>query len=469
MFDNKYNSIISDFEELFDSVNLEISQKNKEVFMLKVSENKLSEENKKLKLEIEEVKKINIKLKEKILLLKKQLKENSFNEDDLNKKTVVDIFNENKENSKKLISDLIEYLEKSEFAGRYKLVARSLSEIKFLDLPESTFVNLLTLIDDETLIIEYIDENYIIDILMFLMDYKPEYEIFIISIIDKIASQEYAILKNKRNIELLVYLCEFYGKIDKIRDISYKNILKTMQIKSSTRNLLNYIKRKEYLYRYLDVSEGDFKGFDCEVINAIIQFMSKKYVGINTVQNKKNEPEMNSLNDKSKTINKTFKLNLDSVDKLHISSRIKSCDKDKNDLIRKRVKLAVYNKNITNKKGSVEASVYYCKKCNRYSVNAELIRSIYNSIDTKKDSIKFESEEGLNQVSIVNALGYNTSVEKRERFKIIEEVIIPTLGAKRLISHLKFLVNLQKNNKKDFSNAIAIWIHDIAFLEKNYN
>lgn len=156
------------------------------------------------------------------------------------------------------------------------------------------------------------------------------------------------------------------------------------------------------------------------------------------------------------------------INELYINKYANMCEFDKEILWMKSVKIPVYNQELTKEIRKLEASVLWCKKCNTYSLNNKMLKDIYKKLKSD-ERLSFKNIGELNKVSPLMVLGYNTNVKRKDRHKLLNEVVIPTLGIKKVISHIKFLIDLNENRvTKDYSRALSEWNCDIEMIRDKY-
>ncbi|MGL5576973.1 MAG: hypothetical protein ACRDCW_15650 [Sarcina sp.] len=467
----RYGSMLSEMEELLCELEIQIEEKNKKIARLKVLKNTLEHKNRLLLDELmsyrnndyEKAKEARKILEELESKKSKRVKEIGNEKKRAFEVKFVKIFECNKETPKNVIFELESLVKESKRGDKYEILGKYIHKLDFLELNEEYFIRLLKLLNDEQ-VLKTVDEKYLVDIIKFLMEYKLQYEVVIKTFVKKVLSFKFTILNNLENVKLFIYLNEYFDLGYNFNLKKYEVILTRLQERINTNNLLEFIKNKDFYDRQFDfdsIKDIDMT-LECKV--CLKEFLDRKYKRKFTQES----AEIVSKNSSKEQTDKRT-VHLDKVDSLLISNNIKTCQTDKSILVRKRVELAVHNKHNSAEKTMLETSVYHCKECRDYIVNTELIRSIYKSIDIKKNYINFKSTDNLNQVSVINALGYNTNINLKERLETIDNIIIPTVGARKLLHHLEFLVRFQKNNTKDFSHAISVWKHDIAYLKRHYS
>lgn len=93
------------------------------------------------------------------------------------------------------------------------------------------------------------------------------------------------------------------------------------------------------------------------------------------------------------------------------------------------------------------------------------------SIATEKNetSSKTNDFEGnsLNAESVIKKMGYSTSLNREVRWNILKNKAVPKLGINKVIGHLNFLVNMNKN-RSVMKNAVSEWCYDLNRLEREF-
>ena len=79
-------------------------------------------------------------------------------------------------------------------------------------------------------------------------------------------------------------------------------------------------------------------------------------------------------------------------------------------------------------------------------------------------SIEFDSKS-LNEESQLKKLGYSSTISRNEREKILKNKAIPQLGKARIMSHIEWLININKN-KATMKNSVVEWRYDLDRLSR---
>lgn len=155
------------------------------------------------------------------------------------------------------------------------------------------------------------------------------------------------------------------------------------------------------------------------------------------------------------------------IKEIVITNNQSRCDKHKILLDSKDVYVKIYDKNNIYLR-SLKTKALWCQRCNSYVFNRNLLGNIYKNI-INNEKINFKSMGNLNEISPLKALGYNTTLSRSERFDLINQVLVPALGVRKIISHLTFLIKLnEKKTNKDFSKSITEWTYDINMVINKY-
>ncbi|MGL4655585.1 MAG: hypothetical protein ACRCWM_06865 [Sarcina sp.] len=474
----EYSYIIDDIKEMMENFEDELNGKRDRIDEMVNYSNRIDAKNRTLIKENETLNKELQFLRERIecltkenLELKKinQVKKGLSKEESVIKRLIKGIEAEEIKNNQ-LVSYVSKFLEVSNDEMKYKFIARYLPKADILEISEKSFLKVLELLKDER-VIEEIDEKYLMNLIDILMRFDAKYDIHIRELTSKILNNR--ALKKSESKELMIYLGTYFVLINEFILDYYKLFNAHVNRCVGGEEFLKFLENRRYINTLFNILKFEDSKLDYKTLEKFNGYLEKRYFNSSksTIikQMESNIGKIESEKDiERKDIAKVI-VKLDKVDSLSISNNIKTCHKDKSALVRKRVELAVHNKHNSFEKTMVEISVYHCKECRDYIVNTELIRSIYKSIDIKKNYINFKSTDNLNQISVINALGYNTNINLRERLETIDNIIIPTVGARKLLHHLEFLVRFQKNNTKDFSHAISVWKHDIAYLKRHYS
>lgn len=79
-------------------------------------------------------------------------------------------------------------------------------------------------------------------------------------------------------------------------------------------------------------------------------------------------------------------------------------------------------------------------------------------------STEFDSKS-LNEESQLKKLGYSSTISRNEREKILKNKAIPKLGEARIMSHIEWLININKN-KATMKNSVVEWRYDLDRLSR---
>ncbi|WP_412217758.1 hypothetical protein [Clostridium sp.] len=79
-------------------------------------------------------------------------------------------------------------------------------------------------------------------------------------------------------------------------------------------------------------------------------------------------------------------------------------------------------------------------------------------------STEFDSKS-LNEESQLKKLGYSSTISRNEREKILKNKAIPKLGKARIMSHIEWLININKN-KATMKNSVVEWRYDLDRLSR---
>lgn len=155
------------------------------------------------------------------------------------------------------------------------------------------------------------------------------------------------------------------------------------------------------------------------------------------------------------------------VKEIVITNNQNRCDKHKILLDTKDIYVQIYDKN-NGYIRSLKTKALWCQRCNSYVFNRSLLGDIYKNM-TNKEKINFKSISNLNEISPLKALGYDTKLSRKERSDLINEVLVPALGSRKIISHITFLIKLnEKKTNKDFSKSIEEWTYDLNMVISKY-
>lgn len=87
-----------------------------------------------------------------------------------------------------------------------------------------------------------------------------------------------------------------------------------------------------------------------------------------------------------------------------------------------------------------------------------------NNQSVNKHDKKYENN--LSEESDLKKLGYNIGLSREARWNILKNKAIKKLGIDKTISHISFLINLNKDKiNKDYSRALEEWRYDLRRLK----
>ena len=69
----------------------------------------------------------------------------------------------------------------------------------------------------------------------------------------------------------------------------------------------------------------------------------------------------------------------------------------------------------------------------------------------------------LAEESFLFQMGYTTKIDIQERHAVLHKAI-DQFGKRRVIDHLRFLIDMRRNSQKDYMQAISIWSEDIEYI-----
>lgn len=171
--------------------------------------------------------------------------------------------------------------------------------------------------------------------------------------------------------------------------------------------------------------------------------------------------------DIAKKLYELYKKNKIEAREIYICKKNK-CEDDNNDLKKLKVNIPIYNIKENKKTRILEIEALWCESCNKYYLTTKLLQGVYKILNIN-EGIKYKSISGLNLMSQLMILGYNTNVNREKRWDLLENRIIPTLGYKKVFNHISFLINLNKNKvSKDYSRSLNEWNYDLLNLKKKY-
>ena len=262
------------------------------------------------------------------------------------------------------------------------------------------------------------------------------------------------ILKNR------YYLCEY----------SKEEVVNLILMAKYFNMFLGGILKDLHLQKEFD---KDFKFY----LETLIKSNKLEYVLEEVIKNQKMIGECSTYDKKlvkniKKRIKNTKKLNqglskIPEIKEIVITNNQSRCDKHKILLDSKDVYVKIYDKNNIYLR-SIKTKALWCQRCNSYVFNRNLLGNIYKNI-INNEKINFKSMGNLNEISPLKALGYNTTLSRNERFDLINQVLVPALGVRKIISHLTFLIKLnEKKTNKDFSKSITEWTYDLNMVINKY-
>ena len=102
-------------------------------------------------------------------------------------------------------------------------------------------------------------------------------------------------------------------------------------------------------------------------------------------------------------------------------------------------------------------------------VRENIIKSLYKvSSDSKRVELSKGNNEdfdvgNLNTESDIKKLGYSTSLSREERWNILNNKVIPRIGKRKVIGHIKFLIKMNQG-REIMANAVKEWRYDLERL-----
>lgn len=181
---------------------------------------------------------------------------------------------------------------------------------------------------------------------------------------------------------------------------------------------------------------------------------------------------------KDNIINKILQNNYKYVPNIELKQGV-ICKIHNRELVRKKVFIDMINSlNVTK---VVPYSMYICDMCKTAYISEKELEDInekyrpyklrlsnekYNSIEKveNKDSVDV-NEINLNKESPLKVMGYNTSVGREERWRILTQLAMPKLGKAQVISYLKYFINFH-GKKANMKNAVYEWKYDLDRIYK---
>lgn len=264
---------------------------------------------------------------------------------------------------------------------------------------------------------------------LFLNDYHNDAK----SVLKLIISKKYYRTYNQTEMIDLLMIREYYNQLNKVK---------------VNDNISIFIKEN--------------KNKDVKLIKKIGQSI-ENYLNFNEFE--KNIEGCNL--DIAKKLYKLYERSKREIENVHICKNNK-CEYDDTDLKKIKVNIPVYNIKEKKKTRALETEALWCRSCNKYYLTTKLLQGIYKKLNIN-EGIKYKSISGLNLMSQLMILGYNTNVDREKRWELLENRIIPTLGYNKVFNHISFLINLNKNKvSKDFSRSLTEWKYDLLNLKSKY-
>ncbi len=140
--------------------------------------------------------------------------------------------------------------------------------------------------------------------------------------------------------------------------------------------------------------------------------------------------------------------------------------------------------------GAVKVEAKYCKKCSKFYLERHEVAHINiliapHEIKTKLDkeieqkiiisnnnqeiskSTSGELNINLNKTSPLMQMGYTTSKSEQERWRILTQHAMPTLGKEKTKNYLKLFIKMH-GSKANMKNAVAAWQKDLNKIESYF-
>ena len=83
------------------------------------------------------------------------------------------------------------------------------------------------------------------------------------------------------------------------------------------------------------------------------------------------------------------------------------------------------------------------------------------TIPPNSQPLTYQSQ--LAEESFLFQMGYTTKIDIQERHAVLHKAI-DQFGKRRVIDHLRFLIDMRRNSQKDYMQAISIWSEDIEYI-----
>ena len=351
--------------------------------------------------------------------------------------TIDDYKKLNKDNIETIVKCIFKYINKIDKFNKINMkgVSTALKGIVKQDIDKllpSIFQNILS----KKFCVFNIDKKVLLDyaIKYFINDYMDEAKFILSYIINEKFYEEY----DNTEIINLIIMSVYFKK--------YNKILRTSKITSILNNPNN--KDSIFINKFIN---------DDKYIDKFRNFEEmKSFVKMCNIDLAK------KIYEKLSTINKE-------IQDIYISRSKNICDFDKSSLEVRKQYIPIYDMKNNKKIRALETNVLWCQKCNKYSLNSILLQEIYKLLNIN-EGLKFVNLGGLNQMSPLMILGYNTTVDRNKRWDLLEKRIIPTLGVRKVVNHIRFLINLNKNKvNKDFSRSLMEWKYDLDEIKQKYN
>ena len=342
------------------------------------------------------------------------------------------------DNIKTIIKCIFKYINKLDKFNKFNMsgISNSLKGIINQDIDKflpSLFENIFS----KTFCMFNIDSKVVLDyaIKYFINDYMDEAKFILSYIITEEFYDEY----DKSELINLIIMSVYYKE--------YNKILKTSKIK----DILNNSNNKDSIF-----------------INNFISDNSKYIDKFNSFEEMSSFIKMCNIDLAKKIYEKLSSINKE-IQEIYISKSKSICDFDKSNLEIRQQYIPIYDMKNNKKTRVLQTKVLWCKKCNKYSLNNTLLKEIYKLLNIN-EGLKFVNLGGLNLMSPLMILGYTTKLNRNNRWELLSERIIPTLGVNKVVNHIRFLINLNKNKvNKDFSKSLIEWEYDLKRITQTYH
>lgn len=266
-----------------------------------------------------------------------------------------------------------------------------------------------------------------------------------------------------------------------------------------------------------------FSNNDVFIKNKTVSFMKHKLQ--NLIEEDKKKIEKNKKQDVQPIISNT-KMQFRKIEEVGlIKNKLENCPMHSENISLKKgmFHLKYYANKKSKKKnisaGYIDIELLYCEKCSRVFINQDILdqtnpqislqninraplfnnstikniskttgsnaktNSVVKLVDKKgvsyyptfggksnnqcvnKHAKKYENN--LREESELKKLGYSTSLSREARWDILKNKAIKTLGIKKIMNHISFLISLNRNKKNgDYSRALQEWKYDFERLRK---